>query len=244
MRARRIMLVVAFALGWWTAVPIRVSAAGYCISPLNSSWHAGWESNSTPANEPEGVSAVLTYRSAASCQLGLPFNANYSGWVMLAGYNQAREYAQAGFIFDGWPGDCIRHFSQYNNNFWPLPAEIDGACVSAGEVHTPKVVYVQGSHHVRMYIDSTLFDETTFSIFSWTLPFVAEYSGESHDWNGDVPGLAATKTDWNNMQIEFLGVNTFHDTCGTIALHPVLENPRYATTAPHCDHVQSWTATP
>jgi hypothetical protein len=244
MRALRAILVVAVAVGWWTALPVRVSAAGNCTSPLNNSWLAGWQSNTTPANEPEGVWATLTYRQAASCQFGLLFNAGYSGWVMLAGNNQQHEYAQAGFIFDGNPLGCIRHFSEYNLNFI-LPTQKTGSCVSDGEVHQPRVQYIPGTGgHVRMYIDSTLFDETSFCICSFARPYQAQFYGESHDLNGDVPGLAATRTDWNAMKIQFLTVNTWHDTCGVIALHRVVQTSRYDSVAPNCDHIQSWTATP
>jgi hypothetical protein len=73
---------------------------------------------------------------------------------------------------------------------------------------------------------------------------MAFYSGDAHAWNGDVPGLAATKTDWINMIIQYVNENGWHDRCGNIRLVPKVDNPRFTATAPSCNHVQSWTATP
>lgn len=239
-----VVLVPVLALGLATGGPSVARAAGYCTSGINESWFAGWISSGSPAHIPEGVSATLTYRRAASCQLGLYWNAGYSGWVMVQGLYQPHEYAQAGFFFDGNPLSCIQNFSEYNNNF-VLPVRRLIGCVNDGEIHVPKVVYVTGTGgHVRMYVDSTFFDETTFCICNWAQPFQAFYSGEAHDLNGDVPGLARTKTDWNNMQIQYVNVNTWHDVCGNITLYSYVTNSRFATDAVACDHDRSWTATP
>lgn len=239
-----LILALSFAVG--AVHPSVASAAGNCASPINTHLFAGWESRTTQAHEPEGVSATLTYRRADSCQGITIVNGAYSGWVMLSSNGQQLEYAQAGFHFDGNPLSCLKHFSEYNNNFWPLPAEKDGSCVIDGEVHVPAVTYHTGTGgRVTMTIDGVFFAQTSFCICVWAQPFLAFYSGESADVNTDVPGLAASKTDWNNMSIQYINVQTWHDVCNNTILYSTVVPPsRYATDAVACDHDRSWTATP
>jgi hypothetical protein len=96
-----------------------------------------------------------------------------------------------------------------------------------------------------MTIDGVFFAQTSFCICVWAQPFLAFYSGESADVNTDVPGLAASKTDWNNMSIQYINVQTWHDVCNNTILYSTVVPPsRYATDAVACDHDRSWTATP
>ena len=219
------ILVLAVVIGAATTSPSVARAAGNCNLDYGN-WFAGWISGAAPAVEPEGATATLTYRAAASCQNGvhiLPYTpAAYAGWVMVQGLNQGLEYAQAGFAFDGNSIGCIRHFAQFNFNYSGAPPTKWGSCVQDGEVHVPKVVYVTGTGgHVKMYIDSTLFLETTFCICSWAQPFQAFFSGESLDLNTDVPGLVATPLDWNHMSVQYVNTNAWHDVCGNITLYSV-----------------------
>jgi hypothetical protein len=172
--------------------------------------------------------------------------AAYAGWVMVQG-NQGGpglQYAQAGFAFDGNALGCLRHFSQYNNRF-ANPVTKWGSCVSGGEVHTLKVVYVPASGKLQMVIDATTFDTTSFNVrTTWARPLQAFFSGEAKDTNTDAPGLAGSKLDWNTMSVQFVSNNAWSDVCGHITLHSVVTNGRYATDAPACDHDRSWTANP
>jgi hypothetical protein len=112
-------------------------------------------------------------------------------------------------------------------------------------VHTLKVVYLPASGKLQMVIDTTVFDTTGFNVrTAWKRPMQATFSGESLDKNTDVPGLAGSKLDWKTMSVQFVGNNGWSDVCGHITLHSVVEDSRYATDAPACDHDRSWTATP
>ncbi len=217
-------------------------AAGNCGTDkaLFAGW---WSSPQLTGNEPEGVSAVLTYRSAASCQsVGGGHDASYSGWVMVQGNGVNNKYAQSGFEFNGNPLDCIRHFAQYQNG--AAGDSHIGSCVSAGEVHTPAVKFIAVGSSTQMWIDTTLFLTMNACSCAWPRPLIANYSGEVHNVNGDVPGLAASKTDWGTMKIEYFSDDTWHGTCGTITLKNETPAGRYAADAPACNHVRSWTAQP
>lgn len=204
--------------------------------------NAGWWSSPTlTGHEPEGARANLTYQSAASCvSIGGNHNAGYSGWVMINGNNSTNKYAQAGFEFNGNPLDCIRHFSQWDNA--GAVHSQTGSCVSAGQVHTPLVQYVPSSGYTEMWIDYTLFDTMPVCSCYWPHPLMTNYMGEDGNISGDVPGLAAHKTDWNSMQIQYYTDDSWHGTCSTITLYKLITNSRYAADAPACNHVRSWTA--
>lgn len=239
--------VVAVLAAPGSIAPKLVLAAGNCTTNGDSSWGAGWWTTYSPASEPEGASAVTTYRTAASCQNGVHVGANppanYSGWVMVFGQGSL-QYAQDGLMFDGNALGCPRHWSQYNNNF-AYPVEKTGSCVGGGEVHTLKVVYLPASGKLQMIIDSTVFDTTSFNVrTAWSRPMGVEFAGEAGDPNTDIPGLSTSKFDWNTMSVQFVSNNGWSDVCGHLTLYSVVTNSRYATGATACDHDQAWTAQP
>lgn len=235
-------LVFILAIGW-ASTPSVALGAGNCAQ--KGAYFAGWWSSpNLTGHEPEGTKANLTYQSAASCQGFGGGGGYYSGWVMIAGNNQQFKYAQAGFMFDGNPLSCKRHFSEYANatedgHF----TRKTGSCVSAGEVHTPMVKYVAATGKTQMWIDSTLFDTMAVCSCTWPRPLMVEWLGESHDKNSDVPGLVGTKTDWASGQIQYFSDDTWHGTCSTITLFKTVD-ARFAADAPACNHTRSWTATP
>ncbi len=239
---RIVLSLFVLAMGLiWTASPVAVSAAGNCGQA--GGWFGGWQSNGV-GHEPEGVKASLTYRTAASCQ-GIGADASYSGWVMITGADRKFRYAQSGFFFDGNALGCMRHFSEWSSvnaagNFHRKT----GACTSSGEVHVPMVKYIAATGATEMWIDATKFDTMAACSCNFPRPLAMQFMGETHNINGDIPGLAGTKTNWASEQIQYFIDDTWHGTCGTVTLFKLVTLARFAADAPACNNTRSWTAQP
>lgn len=227
------------AMSGLVAVPTAWAARGCDGNPGNFfAGYAGVEG----AVKIEGASASLTYRTADVC-IGLPGSGQFfAGWTMIAGA-QWFQYAQSGFVYDGNPLGCTRHFAQQSNDPNTFTTKT-GSCVSGGEVHHAWQQYVPNSGgHVRSNIDSTVFLESTFNELNWTHPWSAQYSGEVGNMQDDIPGLAASKTDWSTVQVQYFTDNVYRTTCGHITLLREVDNARWSADAPACDHLRAWTNT-
>jgi hypothetical protein len=168
----------------------------------------------------------------------------YSGWTMLQGYGQQYEYVQSGFWYYNGSG-CMRDFAQQRQDANHAAATIQGACRTDGETHDAWQQYMPSTGHIRSNIDSWNVIEGTFSIFGWARPLQADYLGEVHHVNSDMPGLSSRVTDWSGMQIQFFNDNVFYGTCGNITLYRVNDDGfRWGLAAPSCNHIQVWTSSP
>lgn len=235
-------LVVALAVGAMLATtfasPRVTAAAGWCDGNVGN-YFSGW-GGTEGSIKIEGVSASLTYRTADVCLFG---GGNFdTGWTMVAGAYWY-QYAQSGFLFDGNPLGCMRHFAQQSNSATSFTTKT-GSCTSDGEVHRAWQQYLPNTGgHIRSNIDSTVFLESTWNELNWAHPWSAEFYGETGNMQGDIPGLSTRKTDWSSMTIQYYTDNVYRGTCGRITLFRNVDNGRWGADAPNCDHVRAWTQT-
>jgi len=146
---------------------------------------------------------------------------------------------------------CWRHFAQQQrDNRYYSATTVQGACVNPGEHHNTlqKTVPVAAPQYwaVQSIIDSTTFIQSTWSQFAaWPQPFVAEYVGETHFDESDVPGGPLNKTEWgaawHAMSVQDYYDDTFHDDCGYVTLYQIAAK-RYSTDAITCNHTRAWTS--
>jgi hypothetical protein len=225
------------------AAPSLVSSAGPCAG--DGPDFAGWtSSNALTGHEPEGVKASLTYRDGDGCSAAAGGAKGRGAWVMIAGNNTSVKYAQSGFWMFGNAFDCWHHFAEYNNGGSPVAQE--GPCTNLNEVHVPAVKYIAATGKTEMWVDNLRILIMSICSCNWAHPLVLQLFGETSDRQSDVPGLAATKTDWNSIQLQYYSDDTWHGSClpGGIKLYKSVTLARYAADAPACNHTRSWTATP
>lgn len=220
-------------------IPGSVLAVRNCDNNVGN-FFAGWSGNEG-AFKIEGVSASLTYRTSNVCTFG---GGNFdTGWTMLAGA-QWFQYVQSGFLFDGNPLGCMRHFAQQSNDPNVFTTKT-GSCTNDGEVHRAWQQYLPNTGgHIRSNIDTTVFLESSWNVLNWTHPWSAQFFGEVGNMQGDIPGRSTRKTDWSSMTVQAFTDNVYRDTCGRITLVRSVDNARWRADAPNCNHVRAWTETP
>lgn len=186
----------------------------------------------------------MTYQQGALCSDANLNNVSAS-WTMIAA-SDVKGWAQSGYWFHSGE-TCWRHFAQ---QVWGYPANppytIEGTCVNPGEQHRvwQQTVVVGAPQYwaIRSNVDVTIFIQSSWNQFGvWANPLIAEFNGETHHYNSDVPGSSANPTDFHGpMQVQNYANDQFYDTCGFISLYPAAAF-RYATDQPSCDHVRVWT---
>lgn len=229
-------------------------AATTCDQPLGG-YFAGWFSNGSEPHAYGGVAANVVFEPGSLCTGPYQGDNPSVSWTMVNGYN-GQGWAQSGYgIDDGW--GCYRQFAQQlRQKGVDQPVTKLGACVNPGETHTvwQQSLLSNGIWAIRSNIDGWAVLDSSVSypggppawspLNYWTYPFVVEFETETHHDNSDVPGYTSDKTDFSGMSVQDNNtLQWYTTTCGTIVLNWGIDpQHRYATDAPSCNHVRSWTS--
>jgi hypothetical protein len=264
MRKRGLILLAAL-LGQIVASDAATAAYYTCDSPTGT-FGTGWSSqNQLQQNQFEGASANVVYRDGALCSSDATIANASLVWTMVAdGSPEPDGWAQSGRIYrKGLP--CWQHFAQQVRNkfLYPPHTWIEPGCTTAGSVfHVwQQTIFVGGSLNwairsninTKVLLDSS--QETSelggpwSHIASWTTPFNVSFAGETKHNNSDIPGYSATKSDFSPagqtpMQVQDFLNDAWYNTCGYVTLAAIVDaDPahRYATDAPSCSNVRTWT---
>jgi hypothetical protein len=229
------------------AMPVQATYPTCATPPL---WFAGFTTMST-SQQWEGASAHMSYKDDNVCT-SVQNNTNLStSWSMIQGspYGANAGYAQSGRIYyPTIPSNCMRHFGEQSESGSSFVRML-GVCTSSNENHQVWQQYIPSNGHLRSNIDTTVFLESSWSpVGIWPTPWQANFLGETHYGESDVPGLTSNPTDFTQMQVQRYSDDLWESTCssdvtlGSIgSWDPSQTYYRYSQDRPACDHVREWT---
>ena len=210
------------------------------LSPNSSSWTY------------EGVSSYIYVQDGLTCtgpNSAGPGNF-ISTWVLVAGQRRG-DYAQVGF--DRQQNTSLRWFSEYSRN-GNRTVRFGGFNILSerGVRHTFRVLWTAACGGcMRMYIDTTLWDSSTFNPFDavadggWdtgTSPIMRpQFLSEAASRESDVPGNSTDATLYTGMGVQRISDDQIQSVpCGLSGVND--NTARWARSANGCQSFSLWTS--
>lgn len=164
----------------------------------------GKEQNNPIAAAYEGVSAIITTRHGAVCDTVTNPRLNWTNaWSMIAN----TEVGEPGHIqlgFERGYGTYIYYFSEYYDEEIGPPVTRYGTFPrTVGQKNKFWVAYSSACACEKMMIDATVWAQTSWNPYSWwssTVPWMAQFYGETLYLESDIAGTAASHTKFETLR--------------------------------------------
>lgn len=183
---RRTVIVAASAVLVVTGFLPQITSASHPCSGLASNWFDGMHSNYAYATY--SSKATITPNVGAICTGGS--TGASAAWAMVA---DGTGYAQSGYA--RMTGVASRYFSQYRRSSAYAPTTVWGASATATKTYA--TIYGDETHHLNMWVGSSLFSSTNFDpVVVWSQPWDSQFFGETWKPADDMPGIESDHADF------------------------------------------------
>lgn len=179
------ILLSIYATPTRASLPCSGTLANY-FDGLHSKSYATYSSKATIS---PNVGAVCTGGSLGAS----------AAWAMVADnyFTGNGGYAQAGYA--KMTGAASRYFSQYRRSSAYAPVTVWGGSATATKTYA--TIYGDETHHLNMWVGSTLLSSTNFDpVAVWTSPFDSQFFGETWKPADDMPGTTGDHADFTTVR--------------------------------------------
>lgn len=161
----------------------------------------------------EGTYALISAREVSECNnapIGNSQNATMA-YAMVAA-NGGGGWVQSGYLHT-YGGGCVVFFAEVSKTGSSASIKTGGSCLTLdGTNHGFEEDYGSACGCEYAKIDGTVWMTTSFDPFgTWSYPFSPQFMGEAFYRESDMPGAAATPTDFARLQGQNGSNNNYYD---------------------------------